>query len=506
MKKVISVKQIKEADLFTIEHEPISSLLLMERAAKACFNWIRHRYAVDVEVSIFCGTGNNGGDGLVIADYLLAQQNNVRVFILKSSKSYSPDFIENEKRLLRSYPNHVFNVYNILDFPHIDTNNLVIDAIFGTGLNKNITGLSADLIKHINDSKANVVSIDIPSGLFADSCSDKNAAIIKASHTLTFQLKKIAFYFPFSNEYTGEVHVMDIKLLPQYFNSCKGSFFETEEADITQLLKSRAAFSHKGIFGHALMMCGSYGKMGAAVLSTQACLRSGVGLVTANIPKCGYEIMQTALPEAMVITDNADNILTHPIPYDAYNAIGIGCGMGTNSETISLLSQVLESKLPLVIDADAINCISLDKQLLKKLNPNTILTPHFKEFERMTMKAKDDLHRNQLQQEFSIKNNCFVVLKGRFTCISTPEGKCYFNPTGNAGMATAGSGDVLTGILTGLLAQGYTTFETCLIGVYLHGMAGDFAAAALSKSYMNASDITIHLANVFKHFEGDLTQ
>lgn len=506
MKKVISVQQIKEADLFTIEHEPVSSLLLMERAAKACFNWIRHRYSVDVGVSIFCGTGNNGGDGLVIADYLLAQQNNVRVYILRNSKSSSPDFVENEKRLLRSYPNHIFNIYTIVDFPHIDNNDLVIDAIFGTGLNKSINGLSADLIKHINNSKANVVSIDTPSGLFADSYSDARSAIIKASHTLTFQLKKIAFYFPFSFAYTGEVHVMDIRILPQFFNLCKSNFFETEEADIKQLLKSRSAISHKGTFGHALMMCGSYGKMGAAVLSAQACLRSGVGLVTANIPKCGYEIMQTALPEAMVITDNADSFLTGSILYDTYNAIGIGCGIGTNLKTINLLSEVLESKLPIVLDADAINCIALDKQLLKKLNPNTILTPHFKEFERITKKAKDDFHRNQLQREFSIKNNCFVILKGRFTCISTPEGLCYFNPNGNSGMATAGSGDVLTGILTGLLAQGYTAFEACIIGVYLHAMAGDYAAAALSKSYMNASDITIYLANVFKHFESELTQ
>ena len=501
MKKIISAKQIKEADLFTVEHEPISSLLLMERAAKACFNWIRQRLLTDININIFCGTGNNGGDGLVIADYLLARQKNVRVFIFRYSETCSPEFIANEKRLINNYPNHIFNIYSTNDFPEIKKDDLIIDAIFGTGLNKNPDGLAAGLIKYLNNSGSKVVSIDMPSGLFADSCSTTDAVIVKANHTLTFQSKKASFYFPFSAAYTGEVHVMDIKLMPLYFDSCETNFFEIEQADIAQLIKPRTAFSHKGNFGHALMMCGSYGKMGAAVLSANACLRSGAGLVTANIPQCGYNIMQTALPEAMVITDSNTGILTHSIPYDTYNAIGIGCGIGTHMETVNLLSKVLDSGLPVVIDADAVNGISSNKKLLNKLKPVAILTPHFKEFERLTEKAKDDFHRNQLQQEFSKKYNCFVILKGRYTCVSSPQGNCYFNPNGNAGMATAGSGDVLTGILTGLLAQGYTSYETCLIGVFLHGMAGDYAAAKCSKAYMNASDITQNLSGVFKYFE-----
>ncbi len=501
MKKIVSAQQMQQADLYTIQHEPISSLLLMERAAKCCFNWIRQHFSSDKNTLIFCGTGNNGGDGLVIADYLLAQQENVSVYILLHSTNRSIDFSVNEKRILENYPEAIFYIHVKDDFPEIGSDNLVIDAIFGTGLNKPTDGLSAALINHINEAHADVIAIDLPSGLFADKISASTTAIIKANHTLTFQLKKTAFYFPSSEVYTGKVHVMDIRLLPHFFETCSTDSYETEVTDIHNLLKTRNDFSHKGTFGHALLMCGSYGKMGAAVLAAQACLRSGVGLLTTNIPKCGYTIMQTNLPEAMVITDEQNDFLTQHFGDAAYTAIGIGCGIGNAEQTIDVVAKILETNKPLVLDADALNCISSNKTLLKKLPASAILTPHFKEFERLTEKATDDFHRNTLQRNFSINHNCFVVLKGRYTCISTPEGKCYFNPTGNAGMATAGSGDVLTGIITGLLAQGYLPLSACIIAVYIHGMAGDYAAENLSQSYMMASDIVQNLATVFKYFE-----
>lgn len=504
MIKIVSAKQIQQADLFTIEHEPISSLLLMERAAKCCFAWFRQHCSPTNSTLIFCGTGNNGGDGLVIADYLLSQQNNVSVYILLQSTKRSNDFSANEKRILENYPKDVFYINDEADFPEIDSDAIVIDAIFGTGLNKAPQGIAASLIDHINNSVAEVIAIDLPSGLFADKFSVSTTAIIKANHTLTFQLKKASFYFPYSEVYIGKVHVMDIKLLSHFFKSIETNYIETEETDIRKLLKTRKNFSHKGTFGHALLMCGSYGKMGAALLSSEACLRSGVGLLTTAIPKCGYAIMQTKLPEAMVITDEQDNFLTQQFLLDAYSAIGIGCGIGTAEQTVDLVAKVLETNKPLVLDADALNGIAYSKHLLKKLPAGTILTPHFKEFERLTEKATDDFHRNTLQRNFSIAHNCFVVLKGRYTCISTPEGRCYFNPTGNAGMATAGSGDVLTGILTGLLAQGYEPLEACLIGVYLHGMAGDCAAEKLSQSFMLASDIVQQLSTVFKYFENEM--
>ncbi|MEO8151140.1 MAG: NAD(P)H-hydrate dehydratase [Bacteroidia bacterium] len=499
MKKILDANHIRQADAYTIEHEPVSSLLLMERAAHGCFQWLRKHYGDKPNVKIFCGTGNNGGDGLVIADYLLAQNINVKVYIVRYSDQCSNDFSVNENRLLKNYADHVFNIHNENELPSIDSNDLVIDALFGTGLSKPPQGIAAQVIQHINLAQVTVVAIDMPSGLFADVTSITHSdAIIKAKYTLTFQFKKRCFYYPESFPYCGDVEVIDIKLHQKFVSACSTHFYETEQQDIQQIIKPRNTFSHKGTYGHALLMCGSYGKIGAAVLSSKACLRSGVGLLTVNVPQCGYEILQTAVPEAMVIADEEQQVLCDEIDYNHYDAIGIGCGIGTDVLTIKLLKHLLGMyKKPMVIDADALNIISYHKELLYQLPAGCILTPHVKEFARLTKYASDDFERNALQRELSAKYNCYVILKGKYSCVSTPEGDCYFNPTGNAGMATGGSGDVLTGILTGLFAQGYTPYETCIAGAYLHGAAGDAAAAQLSVAAMIASDITSHLGNAF---------
>ncbi len=500
VKKVLSTAQIRLADSYTIEHEPVSSLLLMERAAYACFNWLVMNIGLKQPYRIFCGTGNNGGDGLVIADYLLSQNAEVIVYVVRYVKTSSPDFSENEKRILNKFPDNIINIYSRSDFPVLNVDDIIIDALFGTGLNKVPQGLSAEIIQYINQKGRRVIAIDMPSGLMGDAPSnDHQETIIRASDTLAFQLKKLSFYFPFSGSYCGNVHVIDIKLSEQFMASCKVNYYETEPQDIQQLLHSRKLFSHKGNYGHALLLCGSYGKMGAAVLSAKSALRSGAGLITVNIPACGYAILQAAVPEAMVIPDHNEYFLTESIDYSKYNAIGIGCGIDTNAKTAELIKKLFnEYKRPLVIDADAINILALNKGLLQLIPAQCILTPHPKEFERLAGKSSNDFERNKLQVELSRQYSCYIILKGHYSCISTPDGNCYFNPTGNAGMATAGSGDVLTGLLTGLLACGYSSFETAIIGTFLHGRAGDIAAKKTGMESLIATDIINNIGYAFQ--------
>jgi len=347
------------------------------------------------------------------------------------------------------------------------------------------------------------MSIDIPSGLSADQSSKGNIAV-KANDTLSFQCYKPAFLVAENSLYTGNVHILDIGLHPDFYNSLITQNELTDGTIARSIYKPRNNFSHKGNFGHALLVAGSYGKMGAAVLSAKACLKSGSGLLTVHIPKSGYDILQTSLPEAMVMTDFNSSFLTK-IEDDLlkYDAIGIGPGIGTASETKTLAHELFHSyRKPVVIDADALNIISSQKDLLKLIPPGSVLTPHPKEFERLFGPSKNDFERIQLASEKAKELNCIIILKGHHSFIASPDTKGFFNNTGNAGMATAGSGDVLTGILTGLIAQNYSSIEAAILGVYIHGLAGDYAAGEESMEAMIAGDIINNLGNAFSEVAG----
>ncbi len=324
-------------------------------------------------------------------------------------------------------------------------------------------------------------------------------AIVRAAHTFSFQFYKLAFMFAENAQFFGKVHVVEIGLSQAYISKSKSDFEITDEEIIKAVIRPRDPFSHKGNYGHALLIAGSKGKMGAAVLAAKACLRSGVGLLTVQIPKCGYTVLQTAVPEAMCIEDENDSYITSQLMYDAYNAIGIGPGINTVQETAFVLQQLLASfTKPMVIDADALNIISQNKTWLKKIPANSILTPHPKEFERLFGKTQNNFERNQLQRQCSKKYNVVIVLKGKYTCITSPDGKCFFNPTGNAGMAKGGSGDVLTGMITALLAQSHYAFDAAVAGVYLHGLAGDVAAKRFGEHSVLASDIVEGISMAFE--------
>ena len=497
--EILSAEQIRAWDKYTIEVEPISSVGLMERAASACYAWLENNGYAGHSFTVYCGKGNNGGDGLALARMLALQGCPVTVNILEFGHKGTNDFQVNLARLHASSVEILF-IQGEDHFHPITPGDIIIDALLGSGLNRKLDGVTALLVEHINQSGNKIISIDIPSGLFVDSSSNGNPSI-HAAHTLSFQCFKRAFLMPENALSIGQVHILDIGLREEYLQQVTGEHEFVDPAIIQAIFKPRQHFAHKGNFGHALLVSGSYGKMGAAVLAGKACLRSGAGLLTCHIPVCGYAILQTTLPEAMVLTDKDERINT-VIPGDSdlagYSTIGIGPGIGTASATKTMLKDILgRFRKPMVLDADALNILAADPSLFASVPPYSILSPHPKEFERLFGVAENDFSRIKLATDKAREHQCIIILKGHYTFIAMPGGKGYFNSTGNPGMAKGGSGDVLTGILTALLSQGYSSGEAAIFGVYLHGLAGDLAAVSLSQESMLATDLTDHLGRAF---------
>lgn len=496
--KILSAKEIREWDQFTIQKEPIASIDLMERAAAKCVDWLEQYSSVVGTFDIFCGKGNNGGDGLAIARMLTQRNNVVSVHILEAGQKGTDDFQTNLARL-RHHPEITINfIQTEENFPELSGDSVIIDALFGSGLNRGLEGTAATLVDFMNNSRCDIISIDIPSGLFVDHSSAGNK-IVKAKHTLCFQCYKPAFLVAENASFIGAIHILDIGLDKRFYNFIESSFELIDEPMIHSIYKPRNEFAHKGDFGHSLLVTGSHGKIGAAVLSATSCLRSGTGLLSCHIPGCGYEILQTAVPEAMVMTDvNASFNTKTEEDLTKFDAIGIGPGIGTASETKMMLREIFDSyRNPIVLDADALNIIASQKDLFQLIPAHSILTPHPKEFERLFGESHNDFEKIELALQQAKQSDCIIVLKGHHTFIATPSGHGYFNNTGNAGMATAGSGDVLTGIITSLLAQGYSSTEAAVLGVYLHGLAGDIAAEEFSEEAMVAGDITACLGEAF---------
>jgi ADP-dependent NAD(P)H-hydrate dehydratase / NAD(P)H-hydrate epimerase len=495
MLKILTSQQVRDLDAYTIAHEPIPSIDLMERACRAFVSWFTTRFDTSKKIGIVCGTGNNGGDGLGIARLLNGFGYSIHVWIVRGSVAEANDFKENLTRLAGKVK--IDEISSASDKGLFVNLHILIDAVFGSGLSRPLDGVYAQVINCINQADALRIAVDIPSGLMADKHLDGIA--VKANYTVAFQLPKLAFLLPENSDYTDEWHIVSIGLHREFIDKADTSFFLIELKDVKGIIKKRTKFSHKGIYGKALIISGSYGKMGAAVLASRAAMRSGVGLLTTHIPKCGYVIMQTSVPEAMASIDDHETMFSKSPALESYNAVGVGPGIGTEAETVTAFASLLRQiQKPVVIDADGLNILSSHREMLHLIPPNSILTPHPKEFERLVGSWKNDFERLEKQKEFAVRTKTVVVLKGAYSSIATPEGKIYFNPTGNPGMATGGSGDVLTGFITGLLAQQYTSEEAALLGVYLHGLAGDFAASTKGMSAMIASDIIESLFEAFK--------
>jgi hydroxyethylthiazole kinase-like uncharacterized protein yjeF len=497
--KILNAEQIRAWDRYTIESEPIASVELMERAAVRCVDWLEKNHYSGKKFFIFCGKGNNGGDGLAIARLLMEKNRFVKVFIAENTNKGTEDFQINLGRVQKIPGAEIYFIKSEQEFPRMPADAIIIDALFGSGLTRPLEGMIQQLAAYINETGCEIIAIDIPSGLFVDK-SSRGHTIVKARHTLTFQSFKPAFLVAENAPCTGTVHILDIGLKKEFPDQTDAKWELVDEEIIHSIYRPREPFAHKGTYGHALLVAGSYGKMGAAILAARACLRSGVGLLTCHIPKSGYGIMQRSVPEAMVVTDiNASCITQIEKDVTKYNTSGIGPGIGTAAKTRDALRNFFSVyQKPVVIDADGLNCMAMEKDLLKRIPPGSILTPHPKEFERLFGQNDNDFARIEKALQQAKNLNCVIVLKGHHTLTATPEGKAFFNSTGNAGMAKGGSGDVLTGILTALLAQGYSPAHAAVLGVYLHGLAGDIAAQKMSQEAMTAGDIIEHLGEAFK--------
>lgn len=489
--KIPNIQSARNADAYTIENEPISSADLMERAATQIYFWLMKKLKTkEVSIKIFCGMGNNGGDGLVLARLLASNDIFAQVYIVRVSENFSHDCGVNYERLKEIPEVPMFDVYSNDDFPKIADDDIVIDALFGSGLSRPLEGLAADMVSHMNDNQAVRIAIDIASGLNGDSINN-GGAIFRPDYTVSMQFPKMAFLYPENEPFVGKWEVLDIKIHPDYIENLETLNFYTTADVVRPLLHKRGKHSHKGTYGHALLVAGSTGKTGAALLASEACLRSGVGLLTTHLPKLAMLPLQVYLPEAMISVDKSDDYFSQVPDLQPYNAIGAGPGLGKADETADALKHLIQdAQVPMVLDADALNIIAENKTWLSFLPERTIITPHPKEFERLFGKTENSAQRLELQREMSRKHNIVIVLKGANTAITFPNGTCFFNSTGNPGMATAGSGDVLTGIILSLLAQRYTPEEAAIIGVFMHGRAGDKAAAEKGMEAMIAGDIT----------------
>ena len=488
LRKILNADQIRKADQHTIDQEPISSIALMERAAESCVRAIETSNLAKKKILVVCGIGNNGGDGLAITRLLSGKGHSVTAILVKFKKSLSPDCDANLKRL-----DNVALYENGCPLPDLSAFDLIIDAIFGSGLTRPPEGFVAELILAINESGKEICSIDLPSGLNCDNIAN-SIYIVKADRVISFQRPKMCFFYPENGLYIKSWEVENIGLDEGFIQKQNSDHYILDH-EISRLVKDRERYSHKGNYGHTLLIAGEYGKMGAAVLAARACIKSGTGLLTTYVPKCGYEIMQRTVPEAMCLTDSNNETLSETPDTTKYSSIGIGPGIGTKHETAVMLGNLLrECQKPIVLDADALNILSENKKLIELIPKNSVLTPHIKEFDRLTGKSKNSIERFEKQANFSRTHRCIVVLKDAHTCISSTDGKLYFNTSGNPGMATGGSGDVLTGIVAGLLAQQYEPLTAALIAVYYHGLAGDKSAKLNGMNALTASDLVDQLS------------
>ena len=506
--KLLSKDQIYEGDRVTTERQNISSTDLMERAGTQIFNWMHGRMqGAQVPIHIFCGIGNNGGDGLVLARHLITHGYHVNTYIVNYSDKRSKDFLNNYERIKEVTKEWPIVLNEGMEISPIETPDIIIDAVFGIGLNRPPASWIIDLFGKLEASKAFILSIDIPSGLYTDKALEQPNHALKANYTLSFQTPKLVFFLKETSNYTVQWEVLDIGIDPQYLFELEVTNELIGKNEVVLMYKPREKYAHKGDYGHALMVGGCYGKIGAVTLSAKSCLKSGAGLVTSFVPQCAYTVLQTAIPEVMVETDDHTNFITNINSQTESTVVAIGMGYGTKDESAKALRNLLKStSAPMVLDADAINIIAKNKDLLDLIPQGSVLTPHRGELKRLLGEWADDFEMLNLVDGFSKSRKLIVIVKGAHT-ITVNGDKRFVNTSGNPGMATAGSGDVLAGIVTGLIAQQYEPLKAAIMGVYLHGKSGDIAVEKTGYQSLVASDLINNLGSAFLSlFEQEPTQ
>jgi len=494
MQKIIFGSEVKELDDDYVRESGISSFDLMERAAEAFCQWYSQHFDQLMSIAIFCGVGNNGGDGLAIARLLSNRGYNVQIYYMGNLERSSKDFRLNYELLPEEVPIAELHVHKVENLQA----EVIIDAVFGVGINRPLGDGYLALMRWLNELKATKIAVDLPSGLPSDDILQGNA--FQADYTVSFQFPKLSLMFPEHANHTGQLVVVDIGIPEAYFDRFGSKQFFIQKSDLLSRHKVFHRFSHKGDFGKVMLIGGSYGKIGSIRLSSASALRTGSGLVSCFLPRCGVDVLQVSLPEVMV--ESADNDLTLSRDglqdLDRFDALGVGPGMGSGEEAISCLELVLrEFNGPLALDADAINILAAHTHLLSLLGRNVILTPHLKEFERLVGVCKNHKERINKALKFCRDYQCYLILKGANSIITTPGGEQFFNSSGNQFMATAGAGDVLTGILTSFLGQGYSLENAAICGVYHHGLAGELASASKGRGTI-ATDIIDRIPETFR--------
>lgn len=505
---ILNESQIKAWDTYTIERG-IPSLQLMEQAASAVVDRIDLLMGEeDQEVLILCGNGNNGADGLAIARLLVELDYIVDVYVSLEG-NHSDEWKANYGRLVDLDPEQleIHTTWNP-EAIELSPSGTIIDAMFGTGLSRPLDGLWKEIASWVNEQSNLTVAVDMPSGLYVDRAPE--GEVVYADLVLTFQCQRLAFMMPESEPYIGHVLVCNIGLIDSFLLENDIRTFELTDYYLIPFLNERNRFSHKGDYGHGFLIAGSIGKGGAAVLSSAAAMRSGLGLLTTHVPQRLYNIIQTAIPEAMVSLDEHQDHFTHCTIPNRISAIGIGPGLGLNPQTIEGFAALLSDygHLPMVVDADGLNILAMRPDLFNQLAPGSIITPHPGEFDRLFGEQEDHYARFHTAVREAQKRKIHIVLKGGVTIICQSNGVSFFNTKGNPGMATGGSGDVLTGVILGLLCQGYSSDYAALLGVYIHAIAGDLAADDQGLEGLIASDIVEYLGDSFdelRHREPDVT-
>lgn len=500
--KIFSAAQLRACDAYTIQSEPVSSSGLMERAAAACHDWIVQHFSKDTLFVVLCGMGNNGGDGLALTRMLYRSGYGVKAFLIETGRRFSQDCLYNLKKTEETDPALIRRVAEDTFITDIPENVLLIDAIFGTGLNRPLEGWIQVFVRHIDQLPNRKIAIDSPTGLPSDTIPDAGAAILHVDHTLSFQFYKRSFLHPEGGCYAGAVTLLDIRLSEHFIRATPTQYHLTDVADIAGIYRVRSAFTHKGSYGHAWIIGGSYGMAGAVVLAARAASRAGAGKVTAVVPEVAYPVLQSAVPEALCLTGGERYIASLPEP-DASAVLAIGPGLGTDRRTLRALETLLDATTaPMVLDADALNLIAGKKSLMDKIPAESILTPHPKEFERLFGPCPNSMLRLEKARTQAMRYNIHLVLKDHYTVVVAPDGNCFYNQTGTAALATAGSGDVLTGMIAALLAQGYPPLQAARLGVYLHGLAGRMAAGHYSEEAVIAGDIAAFIGAAYRQLPG----
>lgn len=504
--KLFSAEIIKKIDQYTCEEQNISSVELMERAASSISYEVMSRFFPGKRIVVVAGPGNNGGDALATARMLIEQgYKKVEVFLFNVIGKLSAD-CEAQRQKLQAIDEADFTeVTREFSPPYLSDKDVVIDGLFGSGLKEPLQGGFQSLAERINSSKAFVISIDMPSGLSGEWNAESNRRyMVHANLTLPFQFPRISFFFEENQSVVGQWKVLDIELSEDAIRRAETQFYLVEERNIRHVLRKRPDFANKRDFGSVMLMAGSMGMMGAAVMSARAALRAGAGLVTVHSAKCGMQVLQTAVPEAMFEPDRGERNITNMTLHYEHQAVAAGPGIGTYDDTINALEGLLKNnRRPMVLDADALNCMAKRPTLLTLLSSMSIITPHAGEFDRLFGEHHSSEERLRKAVEAARQYNIIVVLKGHYTAVVRPDGKVYFNSTGNPGMATAGSGDVLTGIITGLLAQDYKPELAAIAGVFVHGLAGDLAAKKVGQQALLSTDIIDNIGPAFMQIMSD---